>query len=259
MGDILHPKIYNIDRYVLACDVHKPTGKGPFPAVVLLPGFMGYKDEHHLVALAEHLAKNGYLAIRFDPTGSGKSEGTIEYDYRLSTYLNDIDTIVTYLKHQDLVKPNAIGLWGHSMGGMLAIIYAAEYDVVKAIGAVSPPMFIGSSTWMKELIPEWEKKGKVVIETASRGKISVPDAFLRDARKYNALTSVKELKQPILVVVGKADDVVLPKDTMTIFEAAHEPKQFLEIMDMKHDYAEVPEQVTKINEETTAFFDTYLK
>ena len=90
-------------------------------------------------------------------------------------------------------------------------------------------------------------------------KIEVPDSFLRESRKYSALTSAKSLKQPILTVVGAADTVVLPQDSKDIYDAVSGEKKLLEIPNMTHEYAEVPEILKQINEETKNFFKEYLK
>lgn len=259
MSEILQPKIYDPDRYLISTIIHKPAGKGPYPAVIILPGFGDGKDEEHYSSLAELLCNGGYLVVRFDPTGIGSSEGTVEEDYRISTYLNDVDTIITFLKHQGNIDEKRIGIWGSSLGGMLAVVFAAEYTFIKAVVTVSPPAFVGSSGYFKEEIPNWEKTGKLEIENSKGEVLKVPDSFLRESRKYSALTSAKLLKQPILTVVGAADTIVSPEDSKSIFDAVSGEKKLLEIPAMTHEYADEPENLKKVNEETKKFFDEYLK
>lgn len=260
MSDILKPKIYNVDRYVLSTVLYKPTGKGPFPAVIVLPGFTGYKEEGQIEGVARQLAENGIVALTFDPTGFGASEGTITEDYRISIYMNDIDTMYNYLKHQEFVKDSAIGLWGHSMGGMLAICYGADYpSAIHAVIAVSCPQFIGSSMWLKEEMAKWEKDKKLEIVTAKFGNITVPYAFVKDGHSYSALESAKSLKQPILVAVGHTDDTVAESDTKAVYNAIPENKELLEVPDLKHNFEESSEAFQKIFDASVTFFQTQLK
>lgn len=259
MPKILHPKIYDPDRYLISTVIHQPDGKGPYPAVIILPGFGDGKDESHYVAVAESLCNDGYLVARFDPTGIGESEGTVQDDYRISTYLNCVDTVITYLKHQGNIDEKRIGIWGSSLGGMLVVVFAAEYTYIKTLVAVSPPATVGSSGYFKQQIPGWEQSGFLEIENSKSEVLKVPDSFLRESRKYSALTSAKSLKQPILTVVGTADDVVSPEDSKSIVDAIPGTKKLVEIEGMTHEYADEPENLEKVNEETRTFFNEYLK
>lgn len=255
MSEIIKPKIYNVDRYVLASVLHKPDGKGPFPAVILLPGFLSGKDNEQIKTLAYSLAGNGIVALRFDPTGFGDSEGTIAEDYRLSIYMNDIDTMWNYLKHQPFVKSDVIGLWGKSVGGILALSYAADYpSTIKAVAIGSSSKTFDSGKFINMKLSSWEKDGKAEIETAQYGTFSVPYAFIKDGHPYNALDAVKLVKQPILVVAGTMDDRVEERETREIFTAANDPKEFVEILGMGHDYSEKKEIEEKVNNAVTDFF-----
>ena len=255
MAEILKPKIYNVDRYILATVLHKPDGKGPFPAVILLPGFVSGKDEKHIISLSCQLAENGIIALRFDPSGFGESDGTITEDYRLSFYMNDIDVIWTYLKLQPFVNDSVIGLFGHSMGGMAAICFGADYPTgISAIAAVAPPQTFTSGIIIKQELPEWEKTGILTIIKEQYGTFKIPFAFVKDSQPYSALEAAKSVKQPILVVTGTIDNRVDPKETRELFLAANEPKEFVEIVGMNHSYAGNEEQLAKVNDAVSNFF-----
>jgi dienelactone hydrolase len=51
--------------------IHRPAAPGTYPAVVLLHGFLGSKDQPHrmLVETAEALAKSSIIAFRVDLRG----------------------------------------------------------------------------------------------------------------------------------------------------------------------------------------------
>ena len=60
----------------------------------------------------------------FDFCGSGRSDG--EY-ISLGYYeKDDVYTVINYLKNSN--KVSTVGLWGRSMGGSTAILYAKDFD-----------------------------------------------------------------------------------------------------------------------------------
>lgn len=259
MAEQIIPKIYNIDRYVLSSVLHVPKKQRSAPAVILLHGFTGYKDENHIASLADALAEAGIYAIRFDTVGYGESEGSIEEDFRLSNYMYDIDTIYNFLTHYEGINSACIGIWGHSMGGLASIIYGTENNQIKAVSAVSAPSFVGSGKWLGSQLPQWEKTGTLKVESSRYGTISVPYDFYKDAKKYSALAVIEKLTQPLQIIAGDADQTVELSDTKKLFEAAPEPKEILEIAGMTHDYKRYPETLTQVNEAVVSFFTSNLK
>lgn len=108
-----------------------PNGQGPFPAALLITGsgpqnrdeeIMGHKI---FAVLADHLTKNGFIVLRVDDRGIGKSTG----DFSTATSLdfaNDVNNGIEYLKARPEVNKNKIGLIGHSEGGMIAPMVATN-------------------------------------------------------------------------------------------------------------------------------------
>lgn len=113
--------IPNKNGLKLAAILHKPDSSGIFPAVILLHGFSGDKEEGHIKQLAVDLAKNDFVAIRFDASGYAESEGKTEEDYRLTNYFSDTKSVYKYLKNLPYVDKDRIGIFGHSVGAMLVI------------------------------------------------------------------------------------------------------------------------------------------
>lgn len=111
--------------------ITKPTGKGPFPAIVLITG-SGSQDRDETImnhkpfaVLADFLTKLGYLVMRVDDRGVGLSGGdpakSTSYDFAV-----DVHHHVDYLLTRKDVNPKKIGLLGHSEGGLIAPIVASE-------------------------------------------------------------------------------------------------------------------------------------
>jgi len=104
--------------------------KKKFPAIVLISG-SGPNDRNetpmkHFLLLADRLTKNGFVVLRFDKRGIGKSKGNYK---RATTYSfsSDVNSAVDYLLTRDFVDKNKIGLLGHSEGAMIAPVVASVY------------------------------------------------------------------------------------------------------------------------------------
>lgn len=102
--------------------VYLAQGAGPHATVVLLHGYPG--NEKNL-DLAQALRRSGINVLFFHYRGSWGSPG----DYSIGNLLEDAASALDYLLAHaaDLrVDPERIGLVGHSMGGFVALMTAAD-------------------------------------------------------------------------------------------------------------------------------------
>jgi uncharacterized protein len=245
--------IPNIKGLQLAASLHRPDKEGRFPAVIVLPGFRGSKEEEHIKSLATALAQHDIVTIRFDASGWGDSEGTAENDYRLSNYFNDTESVYEYLKALPYVDTNHIGLFGHSMGAMLVVLFAAKHPEIKASVSVSPPYVMKTKNRVEHVWVGWKKSG--YLEKEWHGKtVKIPWEFLDDAGKYNALKDVPKIKTPILFILGTADVNVVPDETKALYEKANEPKELFEVDGMDHFYKKDPEKLMTVFNKILEFY-----
>lgn len=83
---------------------------------------------------ADMLARAGFLVIHPDYRGHGRSEGDEEQGNLFRTgYAIDVLNLIAYAKRLPNVNPNAIGLFGHSMGGGISTRVLAVSDDVQAV------------------------------------------------------------------------------------------------------------------------------
>lgn len=126
-----------------------PAGKGPFPVVVVLHGYVNparYRTLTYTTRYADALARAGFVVLHPDYRGHGRSAGGAEDPFRIG-YARDVLNLLALVrslggKPGPLVAadPARIGLWGHSMGGGIAQRVAAVDEGVKAVllyGAMS--------------------------------------------------------------------------------------------------------------------------
>lgn len=119
------------DSVSLAGTFTRPAAAGRYPVVVMISGSGPQnRDEemagHKLfLVLADYFARNGIASLRFDDRGTGKSTGNY-YDATIYDFAHDVSTASAYLKKRKDVDPVNVGLLGHSEGGIVAQIVAAN-------------------------------------------------------------------------------------------------------------------------------------
>jgi uncharacterized protein len=136
---------YNTDRSIAyGATITIPRGKGPFPAVLLLTGSgQQNRDEEILghkpfAVIADHLTRNGFIVLRVDDRGMGKTTGDI-FSATTRDFANDAIVGINYLKDRKEVDKKKIGLMGHSEGAMIAQIIAAERNDIDFVVMLAGP------------------------------------------------------------------------------------------------------------------------
>jgi dipeptidyl aminopeptidase/acylaminoacyl peptidase len=114
----------------------QPKGTPPpngWPAIVFVHGYIPptqYKTTEKYVDYVDYLARNGFVVFKIDLRGHGSSQGEAGGGYYSSDYV--IDTLNAYaaLQASDVIDPQKIGLWGHSMAGNVTLrSVAAKQDI----------------------------------------------------------------------------------------------------------------------------------
>lgn len=238
-------KIPNSKGKNIAAVIHypeKPTDR----LAILCPGYLDSKDYKHMVGLAEALSKKEYTVIRFDPTGTWESEGDI-YEYTTTQCLLDIKSIIDYLSPRGVFTCLLLG--GHSRGGMISILYAAHNPRVSAVLAIMPSSPYSMSGKNRD---EWQKNGfslsqRNIPDRNEKKEFRVPYSHAQDNDQYNVIDDVKMVKVPIVFLAGTLDEVVLPENVKRIFNNANEPKKYILMEGIGHDYRYNQSEVEAVN------------
>ena len=122
----------NVANVTLSGTLTIPQTEGPFPAVLLISG-MGPNDRDYttcghklFLVLADALTRRGIAVLRVDKRGIGKSTGTFDTTVTSKDLAGDVLAGITHLKTRKDINHRQIGLIGHSEGGMIASMVAAE-------------------------------------------------------------------------------------------------------------------------------------
>jgi pimeloyl-ACP methyl ester carboxylesterase len=133
----------------LAGTLTMPKGDGPFPAVVLITGSGAQNRNEELMnhrpflVLADHLTRKGIAVLRMDDRGVGGSKGGSANDTS-KDFAGDILAAAEHLRTDKRIDPKKVGLIGHSEGGIIAPMVAAENpDTVAFIVLLAGPTLTG--------------------------------------------------------------------------------------------------------------------
>jgi pimeloyl-ACP methyl ester carboxylesterase len=134
---------------VLAGTLTIPLGDGPHPGVVMITG-SGAQDRDETIlghkpfwVIADHLSRHGIAVLRMDDRGVGKSMGSIA-GATSDDFAKDIGAAIEYMRTRKEIDSKRLGLVGHSEGGLIAPMVAAEDAGIAFIVLLAGPGIPGS-------------------------------------------------------------------------------------------------------------------
>ncbi len=183
-------------------------GEGRYPCAIVVHGFGGGTFERGKAALCSMLCSQGISCFFFDfySHNGGLSDFPVE-DMTLSYQVAALGAVVDFVSQQEFVKTKRVAIVGHSLGGLTGYLYCAQSDRVAALcvlAAVSDFEFDlelmgGLTDWhalgVKQFAPEW-------------GGMKVKWNFVVDARSFDIIECISQVKCPVAIIHGDLDVVV---------------------------------------------------
>ena len=115
----------------------EPENGNPKALVVLVHGLGEHTGRYAHVGKA--LTRAGYALAGFDLRGHGKSGGPRGHAPSLEAYMQDIRQFFSLMEQRYYTIPRF--LYGHSLGGLLVLIYAIQYGAgLKGVVATEPAL-----------------------------------------------------------------------------------------------------------------------
>lgn len=200
--------------------------------------------------LAKELVRTGYNVYTFDLTGHGRSEGKRSYIHKFEEYLVDIANFYGFLRvHRSMREPIVLG---HSMGGLLAALFAGMGHCPVNALLLSAPLFrlktppslwermgIGFLNWIyptfylqnrinpgylthdRELLEEYMADPLVQHHVTARWFLEM----LKAMKNVDYIAS--SLRTPCLLLHGEEDNIVDLEGSKSFFDKLAAPeKQF---------------------------------
>jgi hypothetical protein len=184
----------------LAGRLLRPAGRGPFPAVVLVPGSVpARRDTYDLWAY--FFASRGFAVLSYDKRGVGASTGTYvraATDANLRDQAADALAGVEWLRHRRDVRAARIGLSGGSQAGWTIALAASTSSAVRFATIQSGA---GMSVGRQLAYSALTHAGTVDVTDAQ------VDAALSDVRDsgFDPRPALASLKIPVLWQLGELD------------------------------------------------------
>jgi dienelactone hydrolase len=139
---------YTYQMYEIVPDNVKTAPAGSVPYIVYIHGLGSSKELELQRALT--LARNGYVVLVPDTRGQNSHTGPFSFGVDDVRDLQDLITWVQASTHLSMVNKTAIGVFGHSMGALLALLLAAQDARVSCTVEASGP-----SNMSRVLSSEW--------------------------------------------------------------------------------------------------------
>jgi len=195
--------------------------QGGFKAIVFNHGYIppaAYRTTERYTAYVDYLARNGFVVFKIDYRGHGQSQGEPSGSYFSPGYTIDAITALKSLQMLDIIDPQGIGMWGHSMAGNLVLRAMLVEPQVKAgviwAGAVySYDDFaqygITDNTYRPPATPETEetpsprRRSRQIFDVYGR-----PDTSVDFWQAVSLTENIQFLNSPLQLHHALDDDVV---------------------------------------------------
>lgn len=169
------------------------------------------------ILFEQYMAQQGFLVFALDNRGSDRRG--VAFETPISRAMGGVEVDdqlvgVEWLKAQDFVDPHRIGVFGWSYGGYMTLMLLAKAPEAFAAGAAVAP------------VTEWRLYDTHYTERYLGHPRRYEDAYERSA----LWPYLKDLRGPLLLVHGMADDNVLFTHSTRLTAALTEQGTLLEMM-----------------------------
>ncbi len=222
------------DGFSLSATLTRPARPAPRMPAVVLASPPGPQDRDFIsygvpvfAQLAGALADAGYLAVRYDARGSGRSGGRSEAA-RLQEYSDDVINIVKWLRKRPDVDERRVSVVGYGDSGPIALLSASREKAIAGVALLASPGRIGRevTTEQQQLslarmqVSDAEKAGRLSLQTrvmdavlTGKGWENIPDdvrtqadtMWFRSWLLFDPSVTVRRVAQPILILHGALD------------------------------------------------------
>lgn len=165
------------------------------------------------VAHASRFYQLGFSVLLIDYRGYGRSEGSFPNEMRV---YQDSLTAWNYLVKQKQISPSQIFIYGHSLGGAIAIDLAVKHP--EAAGLIVESSF----TSMREIV-------------AYRNWFWMFPVDLILTQRFESIQKLPKLKIPVLFIHGTADLSLPSFMSQKLYATAPEPKKLILVPGAGHN------------------------
>lgn len=188
------------------------------PCIIIVHGFKGFKDWGFFPFAAKYFANKGFFVLTFNFSHNGVGDNLLDFTelnkFAANTYsleLEELNEIIDNYSKDFFgeVKNKKIGLLGHSRGGGVSILAAAERNDINSLAVWASISRVDRYNEQQKI--RWRKDGFLMVQNArtkQEMKMNVTALDDIEANKDDSLNikkAVKNLKCPFLIAHGQQD------------------------------------------------------
>ena len=237
---------------------------GDVSAVLVIAHGLGEHSGRYM-NVVNHFVPLGYAVYGFDLYGHGKSEGVRVFVESLEDYTETLRIFLGKVASWQSGKP--LFLVGHSMGGLIGMIYLLDHQddlagaIISAPSVKVPdnisPMTVTMSRLLSKVAPKF---GVTALDPNSISKDrQVVEDYINDPLVYNGKITARlgtemlksmlrveseaeTIRLPVLIVQGGADTMVDPEGARMLYDRIGSTEKTLKVFDdLFHEVFNEPE------------------
>lgn len=239
---------------------YKPTTKKR-PVVVLVPGFLDSQEEEYLKDLSKLFLNNNFVVVRFDYIHGFGSNSPGPEKATLSRQMEDITRVVEHIIRRSYVDATKIFLVGRCMGGVSSVLMSSFDERIAAVVVINSPMHFEDTFFTRKDPREMSRiRLKQYFHLFHEGlgkEVRINYTFFEDGMKKDMPRAMRNLKQPLLIIYGKKDEVVPETNVESLFEHAIDPKELVLMDSLDHDISGA--QIKKVHDAIMVFLNKHFK
>lgn len=232
--------------------MHHPAAGDPAGAVILCHGMESDKNSEKLIFLGRQLAQSGVLTLRFDFAYVGESSGKFEE----ITYSGEVDDLQAAYALVRSRRPGKTAILGSSMGGTVALLFAAQEPTVAGLVTVAAPLH--PEKFPRRILTDaqlqgWRERGFTYYH-GQRLNVSL----LEDLDRLNVAAAARAVSCPVLILHGDADEVVPVEEAYELSNCLANSKRLSILKDTDHRFSN-PAVMQKAIEEASAWLMDHVR
>lgn len=260
----------------ITLDIRWQTEKTtPQPLLIFVHGFKGFKDWGTFNAIADFFATQGFAFLKLNLSHNGTTPDSLTDFSDLEAFgnnnfgieLSDLARVLDWVSTESCpLSISRIGMIGHSRGGSIVLLKAAEDERVRAVATWAAVSDLVGRYAPEDKREQWEKSGVDYVLNGRTGQ-NMPLYFqlYQDTRahaeRYSVERAVRSLQIPLLVAHGKQDPAVDFAEGQALKSWHHDPV-WLPVAEADHVFggshpftaSQLPIPLEEICQKTAIFF-----
>jgi uncharacterized protein len=261
---------FKINALLTVPNAEKP--ENGWPVIIFNHGYIQpeqYRTTEKYVAYTDAFSRNGYIVLKSDYRGHGSSEGNPEGAYYSPAYTIDILNAVSSIKKFEEADPNKIGMWGHSMGGMITLRSMVVKEDIKVA-----EIWAGVAVSYEDIATNWHhpvhnprpwvpSQREQAIKRPRRQDMTDRYGSFEEAPQFwqsiSPIFFISDINAPIQLQHGTADNEVPLLFSQILEQELKKADKQVELFTYEGDNHNLSNNLSLALKRSVEFFDKHLK